>query len=206
MHELRQSIRVLRREPGFVIAAVVLLAVGIGTTITLLTIVKRVLLDPLPYPESHRLVRIIHNIGGIQQTYFNDALISTYADQARAFESFGVWVPSRSVTVTGLGEPEEVRALTASRGLLTTLGVPPQIGRWFSAEDDAPGAAGTVLLGGGYWRRTHGADPGVIGRSIVINGRPHQIVGVMPADFRFREADVFLPLRLDSARPSPGFG
>ena len=204
-HELRHSFRALRRELGFAIAAVVLLAVGIGTTITLLTIVKRVLLDPLPYPQSHRLVRIVHNIGGIRQTYFNDALISTYAEHARAFESFGAWIPSGSVTVTGLGEPEEVRALTASRGLFTTLGVPPHIGRWFSAEEDAPGAPNTVLLGGGYWQRKYGGDAGVIGRSILINGRPYQIVGVMPADFRFREADVLLPLRLDSARPIPGF-
>jgi putative ABC transport system permease protein len=204
-HDLRQSFRALRREPGFALAAVALLAVGIGTTLAVFTIVKRVLLDPLPYPQSHTLVRVAHNIGGIQQTYFNDALISSYAEHARAFESFGVWIPAGSVTVSGAGEPEEVRALTASRGLFTTLGVPPQIGRWFSAEEDTPGAPNAVLLGGGYWQRTYGGDASVIGRSILINGRPHQIVGVMPADFRFREADVLLPLRLDPARPIPGF-
>jgi putative ABC transport system permease protein len=204
-YELRQSFRALRREPGFAVAAIALLAVGIGTTVALFTIVKRVLLDPLPYPRSPALVRIVHNIGGIRQTYFNDALINTYAEQARAFESFGVWLPTSSVTITGDGEPEEVRAFAANRGLLTTLGVPPQRGRWFSAEEDSPGAPSTVLLGGGYWQRKYGADPAIVGRHIVINGRPHHVVGIMPADFRFREADVLLPLRLDPARPIPGF-
>lgn len=206
MHQdLRQSFRNLRREPGFALAAIALLAVGIATAITLSTIVKRVLLDPLPYPQSRALVRIAHNIGGIHQTYFNDALIATYAEHARVFESFGVWLPESSATITGDGEPEDVRAFAASRGVFATLGVAPIVGRWFSAEEDAPGAPSTVLLGGGYWQRKYGGDPSIMGRSIVINGRSSVVIGIMPADFRFGAADVLLPLRLDPARPTPGF-
>ena len=78
-----------------------------------------------------------------------------------------------------------MRSLTASRGVLTALGVEPEIGRWFSAADDTPGAPDTVMLGHGYWQRRFGGDPGVLERALTIDGRSHQIVGVMPADFRF---------------------
>ena len=205
--DLRQAIRVMRAQPGFAAAAIVMLALGIGSTTAIFSVVKAVLINPLPYPNADALVRIAHNIGGIDQDYFNDAIFLTYAEHAQAFESVGVWTPeSTGVTVTGQGEPEEVRALNASRGLFTTLGVQPEIGRWFSVEEGAPGGPDTVMLGAGYWRRRFGGDPAVVGRSIVINGRPHQIVGVMPARFTFGgESDVMLPLRINPARPVPFF-
>ena len=110
------------------------------------------------------------------------------------------------MTITGSGEPEEARALAASRSLLVTLGVQPEIGRWFSAEEGAPGGADAAMLGAGYWRRKFGSDPHVVGRSIVIDGRPYQIVGVMPAGFNFGGAfDLLLPLRVNPGRPVPFF-
>jgi putative ABC transport system permease protein len=122
--DLRQALRTLRKQPGFAAAAIVMLALGIGATTAISSVVKGVLIDPLPYPDSGALVRIVHNIGGIEQSYFNDAIITTYVEHTRAFESFGVWAPSGAgVTITGDGEPEEVRALAASRGFFTTLGV-----------------------------------------------------------------------------------
>ena len=134
--DIRQAIRTIRRQPAFASAAIAMLALGIGATIAIFTVVKSILIDPLPYPDSDRLVRIVHNIGGIEQSYFNDAIIITYTAQAQAFESVGAWSPSgEGVTITGDGEPEEVRALTASRGFLTTLGVQPEIGRWFTSEE-----------------------------------------------------------------------
>ncbi len=115
-------------------------------------------------------------------------------------------MPGETATITGQGEPEQVRTLTASRGVLTTLGVDPEIGRWFSAADDAPGAPGTVMLGHGYWQRRFGGDPGVLERALSIDGRSHQIVGVMPADFRFGgEFEIVVPLGLDRAAPIPSF-
>jgi putative ABC transport system permease protein len=205
--DLRQAIRTLRRQPGFAAAAIVMLAIGIGATTAIFSVVKVVLIDPLPYLDSDALVRIVHNIGGIEQSYFNDAIITTYVENTQAFESLGVWTPSAAgVTITGNGEPEEVRALTSSRGFFTTLGVQPAIGRWFSSEDDAPGSANTAMIGAGYWQQKYGGDPGVVGRTIIINARPHQIIGVMPAHFTFgREFDVLLPLRIDPARPVPFF-
>jgi putative ABC transport system permease protein len=206
-HDLQQAIRTFSRQPGFAVAAIVMLALGIGSTTAILSVVKRVLIDPLPYPNSDALVRIVHDIGGIRQTYFNDAIITTYIENTQAFASLGVWVPSGSgVTITGDGEPEEVRALTASRGLFTTLGVQPLIGRWFSPEDDTPGSANTVMIGGGYWQQKYGGDHDVVGRTITINARPYQIIGVMPADFAFDgEFDVLLPLRINPARVVPFF-
>jgi putative ABC transport system permease protein len=205
--DLRQTLRTLRTQPGFAAAAIVMLALGIGATTAIFSVVKGVLIDPLPYANSDALVRIVHNIGGIEQSYFNDAIITTYIENTRAFESFGVWSPSATgVTITGNGAPEEVRALTASRGFFTTLGVQPQIGRWFSAEDDAPGSANTAMIGRGYWQQKYAGDPSVVGRTIIINARPHQIIGVMPAHFVFGgEFDVLLPLRIDPARLVPFF-
>jgi predicted permease len=166
-------------------------------------VLKSVVLNPLPYANADGLVRIVHNIGGIEQPYFNDGIIATYADHAQAFESFGVWIPSsQGVTVTGNGDPEEVRALAVSRGLLTTLGVQPEIGRWFSSQDDSPGSTDTVMIGNGYWRQKYGGDRSVLGRSIIINARPWQIIGVMPAHSLFiGEFDVLMPLRINPARP-----
>jgi putative ABC transport system permease protein len=206
-HDLRQAIRAFHRQPGFASAAIAMLTLGIGATTAIFTVVKGVLIDPLPYPGSDALVRIVHNIGGIEQSYFNDAIITTYVENTHAFESLGVWIPSAAgVTITGSGEPEEVRALTASRGFFTTLGVQPTIGRGFSSEDDAPGSVNTAMLGSGYWQQKYGGDPGVVGRIIIIDARPHQIVGVMPAYFTFGgEFDVLLPLRIDPARLVPFF-
>ena len=205
--DLRHAIRVMRAQPGFAAAAIVMLALGIGSTIAIFSVIKAVLINPLPYPNADALVRIAHNIGGIDQDYFNDAIFLTYAEHAQAFESVGVWSPEGAgVTITGQGEPEEVRALSASRSLFTTLGVQPEVGRWFSVEEGSPGSANTVMLASGYWRRRFGGDPDVVGRSIVINGQPHQIIGVMPARFTFGgESDVMLPLRINPARPVPFF-
>jgi hypothetical protein len=205
--DLAAALRRLRAQPGFAAAAIVMLALGIGATTAIFSVVKNVLIDPLPYPNAGAVVKIVHNIGGIDQPYFNDAIVVTYMQHTRAFESFGVWTPSAGgVTVTGQGEPEEVLALTATRGLLTTLGVQPELGRWFSSEEDAPGAIDTAMIGGGYWRRKFGRDSQIIGRTIVIDARPHVIVGVMPEHFAFGgDFDVLLPLRLNHARPAPGF-
>ena len=205
--DVRDAARTLRRRPGFAAAAILMLALGIGATTAIFTVVKAVLIDPLLYPDAGRLVRIAHTIGGIDQTYFNDAIFLTYAENSRAFASVGVWTPEGAgVTITGGGEPEQARALFASRGLFTTLGVAPQLGQLFSAEEDAPGSPNTAMIGAGYWRRKLAADAGVVGRTIVVDGRPHTIVGVMPAHFSFGgESEIFLPLRINPARPVPFF-
>ncbi len=204
--DVRESFRLFQRRPAFPAAVVPVLALAIATTTATFAVVKNVLLDPLPYPTAGALVRIVHNIGGIEQSYFNDAIVTTYVANTHAFSLFGVWTPPDSVTITGDGEPEEIRALTVSRGLLETLGVQPAIGRWFSARDDSPGSGDTAIIGAGLWQRKYGGDAGAVGRTITVNARPHLIIGVMPAQFAFRgEFDILLPLRIDPARPIPFF-
>jgi putative ABC transport system permease protein len=141
--DMRYTARTLRKQPGFAAAAVVMLAFGIGATTAIFSVVNSVLIRPLAYPDSDQLVRIVHEIGGSDQTYFSDEIYVTYLANTQAFQDLGAWVPAGRANVTGQGEPEEVRALTASRGILTTLGVGPAIGRWFSQEEDTRGAADT---------------------------------------------------------------
>jgi putative ABC transport system permease protein len=204
--DVRYAARTSLSQPGFAAAAVLTLALGIGATTAIFSVVNGVLINPLAYPRSDALVRIVHSIGGVEQPYFNDALYATYTENTQAFHDVGVWSPGTTATVTGEGDPEEVRTLTASHRVLTTLGVPPEIGRWFSEADDAPGAPDVVILSHGYWHRAFGRDRAVLERALAINGRPHQIIGVMPAAFRFGDGvDMILPLQIDRGALIPAF-
>jgi predicted permease len=204
--DVRYTARMLRKQPGFGAAAVVTLALGIGATTAIFSVVNGVLIRSLTFPESDSLVRIVHSIGGIDQAYFNDAIYTTYADNTQVFHDVGVWSPGETATVTGQGDPEEVRTLRASRGVLTTLGVRPEIGRWFSSDEDTPGAPHIVILGYGYWQRRFGGERAVLERSLNVNARPHQIIGVMPAGFSFDgEPELIVPLRIDRGQLLPGF-
>ena len=187
-------------------AAVLTLGLGIGATTAIFTLVNGVLLKPLPYPDPGALTRIVHRISGLEQPYFSDAIFLTYRDNAQAFADVGVWSPGETATITGSGAPEEVRALIASRGLLTTLGIAPEHGRVFSAAEDAPGARDVVMLSSGYWRRRFGGDGGILERAVRVNGRPHQVIGIMPSNFHFAAGfEIILPLRIDPGAPKVGF-
>ncbi len=205
--DVSYALRMIRKQPGFAAAAILTLALGIGATTAIFSVVNGVLINPLPYPDSDALVRIVHSIGGIDQPFFSDGIYLTYAENNQAFADLGVWSPgAATATVTGEGDPEEVRALLASHDVLTTLGVRPEIGRWLSKADDTPGSPDTVMLTNGYWRRRFGGDRAVLERVLTINARPHQIVGVMPAAFQFGgEVDLILPLRIDRGRLIPAF-
>jgi len=205
--EVRHAARMVRTQPGFAAAAIVTIALGIGATTAIFSVVNAVLVNPLPYPDSDRLVLISHTVGGTDLPYFSDVILITYEDNSQTFQDLGAWSPDdATATVTGRGEPEEVRTLTVSRGVLTTLDVQPEIGRWFSNADDAPGAPDTVMLTNAYWHRKFGGDRDVLDRALTIDDRPHQIIGVMPAEFRFGgELDVILPLRINRAQPIPSF-
>jgi predicted permease len=206
VEDVRHALRGFRKQPTFTAAAVVMLAVGIGATTLMFSVVNGVLLNPLPYPDSGALVRISHLIGGKDMPWFSDVVYLTYADNSQTFQDVGVWEGETTATVTGHGDPEEVHTLTASQSLLTVLGVQPEFGRWFSNTEDSPGAADVVMLTNAYWHRKFGGDHGILARTLTINGRRHQIVGVMPATFRFgAEFDVIVPLRIDRGRPVPGF-
>jgi predicted permease len=207
LRDARHAARMIRTKPGFSAAVLLSLALGIGANTAIFSVLNAVLIRPLPYPGSEALVGVYNKIV-IQGQIFEDAALSPgmYAaskESARAFESFGVWSPG-AATVTGSGDPEQLVAVTATQGVLPTLGVPAYIGRWFSNEDDSPGSPETVILSYGYWQRKFGGDRGVLGRTMVIDFVPHQVVGVMPRNFRLVDVapDMLLPQRF----PKIGLG
>lgn len=200
MGSFRHVLRRLGRSPLFTAASVLTLAIGIGANSAIFSVVSGVLLKPLPYPESDRLVGVWQTAAGIniRQLNASPATYFTYREESRTFEDIGLWRRD-SVSVTGMGQPEQVRALVATDGVLPLLGIRPAVGRWISKQDDAPGAPETVMLTHGYWQRKFGQDPSVIGRRMLVNGRAKEIIGVMPQGFEFADVrpDLILPFQLN---------
>lgn len=205
--DVRYAVRGLRNHPSFTAVAVLTLALGIGANTAVFSVVNSVLLKPLPFPHAEELVdlaQVAPGAGGVISSRglgLSTSMYFTYTEQNRSFQSMGVWTSS-PVTVTGLGEPEQVYANFISDGLLQALAVQPKIGRPFTAADQIPGANATLLLSYGYWQRRFGGARSVIGRKILVDARPREIIGVMPADFRIADtsADLILPLQLDRRR------
>jgi predicted permease len=195
VRDVRHAARALARSSGFTIVAVATLAIGIGATTAVFTVVDRVLLRPLPYPDSDRLVALWHDApgapgltavaGGLQ---ISPSMLVTYREHNVSFDGVGLW--TRGVgNVTGQGAPQEVALAAVSGQTLAVFGVRPLLGRWIDDRDEAPGAPRVVMLSHGYWLDRFGGDPGVIGRNLELNSTPVEIVGVMPRGFRFADAD-----------------
>ena len=206
--DLRFASRMLRRDVGFALAAVGTLALGIGATTTIFSVVNGVMIRPLPYPQPDALVAIWHTAQFQGVTSSNIPLSSTmyltYREHNQTFQEFGVW-HTGAANVTGIGEPEEVRTLVVTYGTLPAVGVVPVLGRWFSSTDDTAGTRETVILTHGYWRRRFGGDRAAVGRTITIDSRPREVIGVMPQGFRFLNADpeVILPQRFEGNQLQP---
>ena len=200
---LKQVIRSLARMPFFTGVAVLTLAIGIGANTAIFSVIEGVLLKPLPYPRSEELVVVSHTAPGIKLPHVAAApfLYFTYRDEARVFQDVGLW-RTGTVSVTGLGDPEEAPALFVTDGVLPMLGLAPVLGRVFSRTDDSPAGPETVVLTSGYWHSKFGADPSAIGRTLMLDGKPREIIGVLPDTFRFldRKASLVVPYRLDRSK------
>jgi predicted permease len=209
--DVRYGLRLLRNNPLFTATAVLTLAIGIGANTSVFSVVNNVLLRPLPYPKPDELVDLKHRAPGVAgMTFAEDLVLSpsmyfTYAEQSRSFQSLGVWRMTTS-SVTGLGDPEQVRVLNLTHGVLRALSVPPVAGRWLSGADEMSGqpsryggVSNTVMLSYGYWQRHFGGARSVIGRNITIDSHPREIVGVMPRGFRVvdQDFDLIVPLLFD---------
>src|SRR5262245_11814669 len=185
--DARYAARALLARPAITAVAIATLAIGSGAATTTFAVVDSILLEPLAYPEADRVVAIWHDAPGAEFPLEDGGLLasasmlSTYAEQNRVFESIGLWTPGVA-TVTGDGEPEEVPRVAVTTGVLDALGVQPLLGRWFVAGD--VGGGSQAILSHGYWQRRFGGDPNVVGRTLTVNGRAFEIVGVMPAGFR----------------------
>lgn len=199
--DFRHGIRALRRTPGFTLTATLTLALGIGATTAIFSVVNGVLIKPLPYPDAEALVSLEHTAPGLSsggtRWGMSPALLATYTNENQTFQHLGVWLRG-TAGVTGT-EPEEVESLLVSHGTLPALGVQPVLGRWFAPDEHIPGSPETAILMFGYWQRRHGGDPSIVGRQLTIDSRPRTVVGVLPEGFRFlNEApELILPLRFE---------
>jgi predicted permease len=211
----RHAWRRLRRTPGFAVTVLLTLAIGIGANTAVFSVVDGVLLKPLPYPDSDRLVALWMNAPGaaglsnfVSGLQLSPSMYFTFSEHNRTLESMGVWTQD-TANVTGMAQPEEVRAIDVSDGVLETLDVPPMLGRWLTKAEQDPHGAKAVMLSYGYWQRRFGGDRSVIGRTLQTDSVSREIVGVMPRGFRVvdRDFDLLVPLAFDRAHlKMSGFG
>ena len=204
--DVRYALRRLRRTPGFTTVAVLTLGVGIGAATAIYSVVDSVLFEPLAYPDPERVVSIAEPAatpgGSPMQLAFGT--FREIGMRSRAFDALAVLRPWQP-TYTGSGEPARLDGLRVSGEYFRVLGVQPAIGAGFDVEDDRPGGPRVVVLSDGLWRRRFGADRGIVGGSVRLDGQPHTVVGVMPAGFQNvpgRAAELWTLLQYDASLPS----
>jgi predicted permease len=202
-----RTIRRLARAPFFSAVAILTLGIGIGANTAIFSVVNGVLLKPLPFDDPDRLVGVWHTAPGINLPLLNQGPTNyfVYRDESQTFEDFALW-DNTSVSITDAGEPERVQALLVTDGALGILRVPPAAGRGFTREDDQPGAPDRLMLTHAYWQRKFGGDPSAVGRTLMVDGKPHEIIGILPERFRFldRSPQVLMPFRFDRAKVHVG--
>jgi putative ABC transport system permease protein len=205
--EIRHAARRLWRSPAFSVAAALTLALAIGANTAIFAVVERVVINPLPYPESDRLIELdhgshqLHVLSGFGTTaglYFH------YLNRARTIAGAAIY-KSDDRTLTGDGEPERVRVARATPSLGPVLRIQPALGRWFTPQDGTPGAARVAVISHALWTRRYSSDDRVIGRLLTVGGEPAEVIGVMPAAFAFPDARVDAWMA-DQVAPSDGFG
>jgi predicted permease len=206
--DLRHVARSLRRSPSFTIVSVATLAIGIGATTAVFSVVDGVLLKPLLYPEPDGLISVSHDApgapglaataGGLKMS---PSMLVTYQDESRSFDKIGGWGTTLE-NVTGLAEPEQVTAVQVTSQTLEAFGIPPLLGRWLGLEDEPTTAPRVAMLSYGYWQDRFGADPAIVGKRIEVRGASMEIVGVMPRGFKFGDTAPALILPANFNRSS----
>ena len=199
--DLRYGLRMLMRNPGFTIVAVLALALGIGANSAIFSVVSAVLLRPLPYPDAEQLAMVWEEAShlGFPRDTPAAANYVDWRDQNQVFEGMAA-MAQQDFNLTGVGEPERLEGRRVSANLFSLLGVGPQLGRAFLPEEDQPGKNRVVILGHGLWQRRFGADPQVVGKPLSLNGENFTVVGVMPARFQFpsRETQLWVPIAFNA--------
>jgi len=180
--DIRYALRSFRRAPGFTLVALVTLALGIGGTTAIFSVVDGVLLRPLPYPEPDRLVRLSRTQNDVFEGAFSAA---DYLDVVRGATKFAHLSAYREdiLDLTGRGEPTRVEGMQTTSAFFDVLGVTPLLGRTYHANTDQPGTA-VAVIGEAIWRQQFGSDPNVVGTMVRLNGSPTEIIGVVPASVR----------------------
>ncbi len=200
MKEVILAVRGMLRRPGFTAVAVVTLGLGIGANSAIFSVVNAVVLQPLQYPESERLVMLTSSFPtmGFVDFWISPPEYMELSERMRTFEAVGAFTTSRA-SIGGDEQPERVNSAFTSSALFDALGVSPEFGRYYSLDDDQPGAAPVIVLSHELWERSFGADRSILGRDIEVNGTMTTVIGVMPENFDVDDSKIeaWLPLGLD---------
>src|ERR1700722_4336923 len=202
--QLNQVLRRLSRAPLFTAITLLTLAIGVGANTAIFSVIEGVLLKPLPYPHPEQLIGVWHTAPGIGMAELNidPSIYFIDREQNTTFQDIGAYTGD-SLDVTGTGQPEHLKGLDVTDGTLPILGVVPALGRLFPRTDDSPGAPATILLSYGYWQSKFGGASSVIGRAITVDGRPREIIGVLPKGFQFldqQDIALVIPFQWDRSK------
>ena len=211
--DIRYGFRMLRSNPGFTVAAIICMTLGIGATTAIFSVVSAVLLKPLPYRNPEELVRLYTEFptfpkGGLRRFWTSPAEYDDLKRGLKSWDALEAWtVGGANLSGGGTSEPIRVTATNVTGGMLQMLGVPPIAGRLLTPEDDVPGATRTGVISDGLWKRAFGGERSVIGRTVQLNGQAATIVGIMPPQFQFpvgelTPADMWRPLQLGTPDPN----
>jgi predicted permease len=197
LRDFKYALRTLARTPGFALVAILVMALGIGATAALFTVIRFVLLNPLPYPDSSRLVELYEDQGKGGQYHYIPVTAGSFTEWRRAAHNtadMALIGPWRSYDVSGRGTqlPESVPAGWVSWNFFRVLGIAPALGRDFLASDDRPSSQATVILANAFWKRRFGSDPAIIGKAILLDAKPYSVIGIMPPSFAFPNPRVQL--------------
>src|SRR5215217_1504866 len=194
LQDLRYGLRTLAKNPGFTAAAVVTLGLGIGANTAIFSVVNGVLLSPLAGRDPDRLVLLWESTKDTPQIPVSYPNYPDWRQRTRSFEDIATFSGFDQFTMTGQGDPERVRGGLASGNLFTVFGVEPSAGRLLDPRDDRPEADPVAVISDEFWQRRFGADRQIVGKTIVLDGNPYTIVGVMPPNFRIIGSEVLIPL------------
>ena len=200
LQDLRYALRVLRKDPGFTVVAVITLALGIGANTAIFTVVNTVLLRPLTYPEPDRIVQFV--LRSPQEGDFNIISVPKFMvwrERTEAFRDFSLYdEQSLGVNLTGGDRPEQLKGIHASADYFKLFGAQVEVGRTFSKQEDVPGGPRLVVISSGLWRRRFGGDRSLVGKAILLRDEPYIVIGILSPSFASDPAaDIWLPLQAD---------
>ena len=208
IQDLRYALRLLIKSPSFTVVALSTLALGIAANAAIFSVVNALLLRPLPYPESDRLVMLWQDLrarGGPEDEWLAPAHFFDWRSRATSLESSAIF-RGANASLTGTGDPEQLRGWAVTADFFRMLRVGPALGRDFRAEDDQPGGLATAIITHGLWTRRFGSNPSLVGSTISLNRAPVTVIGVLPPTFRspFGAPEIFRPLQLNPVGASRG--
>lgn len=199
MNDIHYALRIMRKSPLFTGTVVLTVALAIGANITVFSVVNAVLLRPLPFSDPGHVVQVAEKNDKLHLPSFGSSVLNfvSWREQARSFQDLAA-VGSAAYTLTGSGDPEQISGNFMSPALMRVLGVTPTAGRAFSDDDENPGGGAVVMVGEGLWKRQFASDPGLVGRTITLNGVPTTVVGIAPASLNLISGgEIYTPLIID---------